>query len=244
MSKRANGEGSIYTDTRGRLVAVVRDPGTGKRRTKVARNMTHAKQLVREMLAATDAGVPIPSGTLTVAALLLDWHERDVKPRRLAPTTAGRYSWIVALLSADPIGRKRVASLTAHDVEDALSRLAAPGRGFRGQGLARDSLVKVRGGLRECLTWAESRGRVARNVANLVKRLPTDARDAAEGRTMTAEQAPASSWGMFRYEMGRTVRTLRHARAPSWRGGRAHVVRRGRRAWHDPHTPHQARRRP
>jgi integrase len=81
------------------------------------------------------------------------------------------------------LGRKRVRTLTADDVERALQRLAD-------DGLARGSLAKLRTTLGMALAWAERRNKVARNVASVVE-LPHTARPATSGQAMTAEQARA-----------------------------------------------------
>jgi integrase len=203
MSKKANGEGSIYTDARGRLVAVV--TVDGRRRTKVAKGATearkqaHARKLLRDMLTAADRGLPIASGSLTVAELLAQFQTRWVDAQVHAPSTAGRWAWALGVWT-DALGRKRVASLTASDVEDALRRLArdgwsaearpTKGRTGRptGHPLAESSLVKLRAALRRALSWGEARGMVARNVASLAE-LPAERRKAVTGKTMTEAEA-------------------------------------------------------
>ena len=105
-SKRANGEGSIYTDTRGRP-----SPSSeiGQAPHEVARNMTHAKRFVHEMLVNVRAGVLIHADGRR--AFVRDGIERGMRSSPPASTTAGRYSWIVALLSADHSNRPQAGRL-------------------------------------------------------------------------------------------------------------------------------------
>jgi hypothetical protein len=86
MSKRGNGEGSIYfQDSRQRWAsAVTLDNGKrkvlyGKTRQEVAKKLTAALQW-------KDQGVPFASERLTVGAWLDHWMEDYIRPRRDAST--------------------------------------------------------------------------------------------------------------------------------------------------------------
>lgn len=185
---RGNAEGSVYLDRRTlksgdvveRWVAQVTVNGV-KRRT-INGSEAKAKRALREMLTAVDVGTTIDDGNLTVAQLLDDWQAKALPNRRLQGSTVARHRWACRVL-ADDLGRRRVRALTPEHVEAAFARRAE-------DGLAKASITKLRQTLSLALGWAERRGKVARNVAQIVE-LPTDARESVTGRAMTTDEARA-----------------------------------------------------
>jgi integrase len=116
---------------------------------------------------------------MTVGKLLDDWEAKALPNRPLEPATIARHRASMRVLRAD-LGSKRLKSLTPDDVETALQRRAA-------NGYSKASCHKLRTTLGLALTWAERRGHDARNVASVVE-IPTNARAAASGKSMTATE--------------------------------------------------------
>jgi hypothetical protein len=82
MSKRGNGEGSIYYQaSRERYPASYYDIN-GKRQIVYAKTRTKVGQLLAAALTDKQKGLPRPSGALTVEKYLADWLEDTVKPGR------------------------------------------------------------------------------------------------------------------------------------------------------------------
>lgn len=184
--QRGNHEGSVYEEgarsgtPTGRWIAQVWIDG--KKRRAVAASEAKAKQRLRGMMHEIDSGKVISDGNLTVAQTLTLWHDKALPNRSLQRPTLDVHDWAIGVLTEE-IGGKRVKTLTPDQVEAALERRAA-------DGLSRNSLVKVRSTLSQCLAWAARRGLVARNVAAIVE-LPSSARAPASGRAMNADQAKA-----------------------------------------------------
>lgn len=193
--QRGNAEGSVYSETRRRAggevtrwFAQVTVRGT-KRRT-VHNTEAQAKRALRKMLTEAESG-NVDHGTMTVKQLLNEWSTKALPNRGLAPATIARHRFSINALTRtrtddgdvkpSPIARRRVRDLTPEDIERYFADLTA-------KGAAKATLMKHRSTLGMALAWAERRGYVSRNVARVVE-LPTDARPAEPGRTMTADEA-------------------------------------------------------
>ena len=93
MTRRANGEGSIYRRRDGRWVAahyVLRPDGGRDRRPVYGRTRAEAAAKLAEMIAKTNAGVPLAVKAWTVKGYGDHWL-RDVVAPRLRPSTVASY---------------------------------------------------------------------------------------------------------------------------------------------------------
>lgn len=178
-----NGNGSVYqegvrTGTPGRWVAQVKSDG--KFRRTYHPTEAKAKRALRAMVAAVDSGAAIPDGNTTLGELLTRWQDKVLPAQNLSSRTLDGYRWACDLLR-DDLGSIRIRKLTPDAVEKAFEIRAD-------NGISRASLVKVRSVLGKALDYAQRRQLVTTNVARIVE-LPVQARRAAEGRSLTAEQA-------------------------------------------------------
>ena len=83
--------------------------------------MTEARRLLDEMRRSADAGLPIPSRTMTVASLLQEWFDKALPNRNPSESGVAGHGWAIKIL-VDEIGSKRVRTLTPDDVEAAFRR--------------------------------------------------------------------------------------------------------------------------
>lgn len=200
MSKRANGEGSIYKRADGRWTARLSLPGGkrkdyfGKTRQDVAAKLTVAAKQVQD-------GLPIVGERQTVGQFLTSWLE-STKPA-LRDRTHSTYEILLRLHVVPFIGQHRLARLTPQQVQKLYGdRLTA--------GLSPASVRKVHAVLHRALEQAVRWNLVLRNVADLVMPpriqrremrtlAPTQARallDAAAGDRLEALYVLALTTGM------------------------------------------------
>jgi integrase len=176
-SRRRKGDGSIYHDAgRGRWVGEVTVNG---RRHKVARKTkVDARAALVALVERARSGqlddrapssVRLGAGELLVDDVLADFLERDLAGRDRAPSTVARHHWSAAHVGRE-IGDYPADELRVRDVDDMLDRLA------ESHGLARASLVKIKGTLSQALRFAVRRGDLERNVAQDATITPSAAR--------------------------------------------------------------------
>ncbi len=178
MSKRANGEGSIYKRADGRWAASVsldrgrRTAFYGKTRQDVARKLAAA-------LKTRQDGLPLVAERQTVARYLEGWLEA-VRPS-LRPRTWERYRQYVRIHAVPVIGAVPVSRLSPQHLQRLYAdRLEA--------GLSSTSVAHLHAVLHRALGQAARWGQVARNVADLVTR-PRIAR--REPQALSPDQARA-----------------------------------------------------
>jgi integrase len=186
-NRRSPGEGTVFFEAdRDRWVGVVDlgSDGGRRRRAKVTgRTKSEALRKLRELRRRAEDGLPVGDGGLTFGAFLDRWLA-DVLPARgrvNSTNTVANYRWAVERHLKPALGAKRLRALTPDDVEALLRRLAD-------QGLARNSVMRVRSVAVMALKHAQRRDLVARNAAELAE-MPAAARPPAEGRSLTVEQA-------------------------------------------------------
>jgi integrase len=187
-SRRSHGEGSIFFEAaRNRWIGTVDLglDGTGKRRrAKVTgRTKSQARDKLRAVQRQAEAGLPIGDGGLTFGAFLDRWLA-DVLPARSrvrSSNTVENYRWAVERHLKPALGAKRLRALTPEDVEGVLRRLAA-------DGMAQNSVMRVRSVAVMALKHAQRRDLIARNAAELAE-MPAGAKAPEEGRSLTVEQA-------------------------------------------------------
>ena len=124
---------------------------------------------------------PLVDGNATVRHAVDLWSTRVLAARRLAPRTRERYERQCEVIKA-ALGSRRLAKLTADDVEAMLDREGADG------GLSRDTLAKLRSTLVQVLDFAVRRGLAHTNPA-VHATVPADAARAAPRTSLTPDEA-------------------------------------------------------
>lgn len=176
--RRSNRNGSVYWDSaRGCWVGEV--TFDGKRKRVYGRDKTEANAKLRRLIADLEAGVLPDDRTLRVSEAVAHYLKREVGG--LAPSTVTRHRWAGALIT-EHLGTRRVHDLREGAVEQMLDRLAD-------DGLARESVSKVRSTLALVLDVAVRRGQAPRNVARNAK-VPLTARAPSEKYPVPDEQLP------------------------------------------------------
>lgn len=177
------GEGTIFWDKKRtrwvcRLSAGTRPDGSQDIRVAEGRTPTEAREkldgLKTEVAAGVEAGV-----SYTVAKAAEDWLTYGLK--RQSTRTKVNYRSLVTRNIVPLLGSARLKKLRAEDVDHWLAHLAVDH--------ADSSLTLILGLLRRIIRFAEARGKVMRNVAELV-----DRPEGSEGRpskSMTIDQAKA-----------------------------------------------------
>lgn len=164
MTRRANGDGSVYRAKDGRWVgATYADTNTGGRKRVVVygRTRAEAKAKLTALQHELDAGVRVSVENWNVEQYLTHWLATVVKPAR-APKTYQGYELAVRLHIAPRIGKKKLRALTVRDV-----RLMC--EALRAKGLQRRGVQFVHAVLRAGLQNALRDELVTRNVAKLVQ---------------------------------------------------------------------------
>jgi integrase len=166
---RGNGDGALYfSEALGRWVGVatVPDPAAkdGRRRIKVtAEEKAQAKDKLDEALRKIREGTPIGSALETVADVLRLWLDRGLDRKKIkSQNTIDGLTWAVDKQLIPAIGARRLRDLDCDHVEDMLTDMAA-------SGLSSSTLTRVHTTLTRALTWAQRRGKVYRNVSDLVE---------------------------------------------------------------------------
>lgn len=164
MSKRANGEGTIYQRRDGRWTAagyVLRPDGGRQRRQVYGVTRGEVAAKLRELVSLTQRGVPLAGGPTTVTDYAAHWL-RDVAGRSLRPSTLSNYAWMLRKHVLPSLGTQRLDRLTPTHVRRLHADVAASGVSLRTQQLAHAVL-------RSMLSDAVREELVGRNVASLVK---------------------------------------------------------------------------
>src|SRR5687768_13710264 len=114
MTRRGNGEGSIYARPDGRWAAAyVID---GRRRTVYARTRGEVAKKLSKALRERDEGLRLPTSSPTVAAFLSRWLiSVELSPR---PSNLKRYEELVRIHTVPTIRAIRLDRLTSQHVAD------------------------------------------------------------------------------------------------------------------------------
>jgi len=191
MSRRGNGEGSIYD----RVQRRVRKDGTVVEKTiwcasvsldygerKVIYGNTReevAAELVR-ILGARQGGLAVPGVRLKVGPYLEQWLEDTVKPSR-KPLTYVRYENVTRRHLIPTLGKVPLSKLGPREVQRLQAHIIS-------QGLGQATVLGARNILSAALTQAERWGLIARNPVPLV---PAPRSEPAEPRCLSPEEATA-----------------------------------------------------
>lgn len=183
VSKRGNGEGSIYQRSdNGRWIAVMfveTNSGDGPRRKYFSGNTRN--DVVRQLKILqrqVDDGVVIHDSSVTVEQLFVRWHQ-DVLKHQVTANTAENYKTIAVHHIIPTLGKTKIVKLTTNEVDRLLSKKIATN-------LSVSTVKRIRSILAQALDQAMRWGWVGRNVAKLA-RSPRETR--REGRSLTPEQA-------------------------------------------------------
>src|SRR5262252_178741 len=159
MSRRGNGEGSIYQRRDGKWCGAVTIE-SGRRRVFYGRTRQEAAEKLGEAVRARTQGTLTTGSRVTVAAFLNQWLGDVVKPS-VRPWTYRGYEVLVRCHLIPEIGRVRLDKLTPAQVQALMNRK-------REAGLSAKTVQYMRGVLRTALNRALRWGLVPGNVADLV----------------------------------------------------------------------------
>ena len=166
---RGNGDGALYYSQaldRWVGVATAPDPSAkdGRRRIKVTgKDKAAAKAKLDETLRKLKEGVPPGSARETVADALRAWLERGLDRKKIkSQNTVDGLTWAIERHLIPAIGGHRLRALECEHVEDMLAAMADAG-------MSTSSLIRVHTTLTRALKWAQRRGKVYRNVSDLVE---------------------------------------------------------------------------
>src|SRR6266545_6421177 len=159
MSKRGNGEGSIYQDGRGFYRAAI-TLDNGKRRYLSGKTRQDVAARLNTAIETRTKGLPLPGLRLTTARFLSDWLEQTVKPSQ-KPLTYEKYAQVVKSHVNPAIGSIPLARITPAHVQKIQGKMA-------GKGLSVATINGMRTALSAALSQAEKWGLVARNSVRLV----------------------------------------------------------------------------
>ena len=182
MSRRGNGEGSIYCDSNGRWRGSV-DLGyvNGKRSRKYVTGRTRkdvSAQLRRAVDARDTGNLVIGHATLTLGEWLTFWVD-SIASAKVRPSTLKTYRGYINNRIIPALGRHRLDRLQPEHLE-------AFYRASHEEGLAPASVLHMHRIISRALKIAHRRGRVGRNVATLVD-APSVSR--AEIEPLSADEA-------------------------------------------------------
>ncbi|MFI8767297.1 tyrosine recombinase XerC [Streptomyces sp. NPDC053792] len=182
--KAGNGEDSIYWDkSKNRFIGAVSlgyTPSGKRHRPKVSgKTKTEVRLKLKALKKELEAGVKT-SATYTVEQAVSDWLKNGLKGRDAASITTYR-SLAMHHVVAD-LGRAKLRDLEADALDHWLDE--------KSKVLATSSLQMVLSILRRSITQAERRGKVFRNVAELVE-IP-EGKSGRQSKSLTLLQAKAA----------------------------------------------------
>ena len=184
MSKRGNGEGSIYRRKNGTWAAQytvwtsegrTRRSVSGKTRAEVSRKLAEA-------LANRNRGLVYDAGKLTLGQYLDRWLADSVKGT-VKEATYANYSYITRVHISPALGRLKLKSLTSAHVRTFYGEKAR-------SGLSAATVKKMHVVLRKALSQAVSDGLIPRNAAQGVK-LPRVSTPGDEINPLNSEESAA-----------------------------------------------------
>ena len=164
MSRRANGEGTIYRRADGRWTAahyVLRPDGARVRRAVYGKTRKEVADRLAVLIGKTGAGIPLAVESWTVERYADYWLTQVVAPR-LRPATLSSYRETLRLHIVPTLGRARLRALTPAHVRKLMADKAT-------SGLGPWSVQIVHSTLRTMLGEAMREELVERNVAAVVR---------------------------------------------------------------------------
>jgi len=182
MTKRANGEGSIFKRADGRWSGEISyrdDYGRSKRRTVYGGTQSEVRRKLREARERLEAGAPLKDATMTLSAWLDDWTLKALPASDRKQATVDLYATIARKHLAPFLGNRPLDRIRPSDVE---ALIVAK----RDAGLAPSTVRTIYTVLRAALDVAVRDGLLRRNPAVAIRRPAVDRRDAAY---LTADDA-------------------------------------------------------
>lgn len=182
MTKRANGEGSIFKRANGRWYTSLSyrdDFGATKRREVSAPTQAEVLVKLREARERLEAGAPVRDSATTVAAWIEDWTTKALPASDRKQATIDLYTTIARGHIVPKLGNLRLDRLRPSDVEALI--LAK-----RRAGLSASTTRTIYAVLRAALDVAVRDGLIRSNPAAAVKRPTVERKDAA---FLNADQA-------------------------------------------------------
>jgi len=164
MSRRANGEGTIYRRADGRYAAaatVTLTNGLQKRIHVYAHSRDEANRMLVQKLNQERLNVPTPERSWTVAAYV-DYWLANVISTRVRPGTLEHYRFHVEHHIKPLLGRKQLATMSVADVQAAVNAMVANGK-------SASAIHKMRRVLSGILSHAMREELIVRNVAQLAE---------------------------------------------------------------------------
>ena len=166
-NRRSSGEGSIYQTPDGSwhvsLVVGTRPDGAPDRRHRRGQTRKAVLVKLRELEATRDSGTLAAAGRSATVGEWLDHYLEHVAPLKLRPRSLDDYSSKVRLYLKPVVGHVRLDKLTPEHVETVYA-------GMRTRGLSAGTVLKTHAILSSAMSVARKRGKVGRNVAELVGR--------------------------------------------------------------------------
>ncbi|MCB9175986.1 MAG: site-specific integrase [Caldilineae bacterium] len=157
-SRRGNKEGSIRHRADGRWEARVTIGG--RQRSIYAKTRAEVARKMRQAIQQVESGIPLADERTTVAQFLNTWLETVVESS-VRPSTFRSYEMHVRIHLSPALGKKRLAKLAPHHVQEMMNAKLA-------EGLSPQTVRHIRATLRRALGHALKWGLVSRNVATLV----------------------------------------------------------------------------
>lgn len=169
MSKRSNGEGTIYKCKSGLWCAQY--SYKGKRYSLYAKTQSAVKTKLKEAIAKCDNGIDIKNEKLTFAEWINHWLETYAKPVVKISTYSG-YETVIRIHIIPAIGNIRMCNLSTNVFQTFFNEKSQTGRADgKDGGLSAKSLRNIYNMLHLCLRAAVNDGIIFRNVIENV-RLP------------------------------------------------------------------------
>ena len=156
MRRRANSEGTIRQRGDGRWEALITLSG-GHRRSFYGKTQQEALKKMQAAKRAVQDGLPVASDRTTLEAFLRQWFKDTVIPS-LAPYTVSSYKSLIELHLIPGLGRIKLGSLTAQEVQGFMNGKLESGSSPR-------TVQYMHAVLRRALGQAEKWGMIPRNVA-------------------------------------------------------------------------------
>jgi integrase len=164
VSRRANGEGSIYQRQDRRWTGAVyvynRDGGR-QRRQVYGKTRAEVSRKVTQLLSLNEKHIPAAPVAVTVEEFGRSWSGRLISSG-LKPATATNYAWVLGRYVYPHLGRIRLVALSPQHVRTMLHEVSEAGASPR-------TVQLTRAVLRSMLADAEREQLVHRNVAALVR---------------------------------------------------------------------------
>ncbi len=182
MTKRANGEGSIFKRANGRWYSSLTyrdDFGAVKRREVSGKTQAEVRAKLREVRERLESGAPVQDSSTTVAAWIEDWTTKALPASDRKQATIDLYTTIARGHLVPTLGGLRLDRVRPSDIEALILTK-------RRAGLSASTIRTIYTVLRAALDIAVRDGLIRRNPAAAVKRPAVERKDAA---FLTTQQA-------------------------------------------------------